>query len=496
MKKIWNSLYWRMSAILLLLLVFLGLAYVVITAYSANLYFQETNQRLSKEIAPHIVTEVSPFLQDGNVSEDNVHEIMVRMMTINPSLEIYILSSEGKILDYVAPYKKIKLNFVSTKPIKEYLENEGNIFISGDDPRNPGKTKVFSAAEVNQDGKTLGYVYVILASEEYESVANMLYNNYMLKVGSQAFLFTLVATFILGLIFLWFITRNLNNIIQTVKRFKQGDLQARIPVKSKDELAQLSITFNDMAATILKQIEDLKTMGNLRRELVANVSHDLRTPISVIHGYIETLIIKEGNITEENRKKYLDIVLESTDKLKNLVTELFELSKLEARQIKPNIEPFFIAEMVQDIVQKYQLLAEEKKIKIKSEILADNSLVYADIALIERVLQNLIDNALKFTPEEGEIVIAVHQTETNLEVRVKDTGPGIPENQIPFIFDRYHKVSDEVVTPNKNGTGLGLAIVKKILEIHNTTIHLSSKLNEGTSFSFSLPKSPVPVETV
>ena len=241
-----------------------------------------------------------------------------------------------------------------------------------------------------------------------------------------------------------------------------------------------------MADTIVGNIENLKSMENLRRELVGNVSHDLRTPLAVIHGYIETLMIKKDNLTIPERDKYLKIILESTEKLKKMVAELFELSKLESKQVQPKKEPFFINELLQDVVQKYLVLARKKGVLIQSVISNNIDLVNADIALIERVLQNLIDNALKFTPEGGTITIKTNELDDAVEIQVADTGVGIPEEQIPFVFDRYH-IGDKRIGLDKNNTGLGLAIVKKILEIHDATIRLSSKLNQGTSFSFQLP---------
>jgi signal transduction histidine kinase len=197
-------------------------------------------------------------------------------------------------------------------------------------------------------------------------------------------------------------------------------------------------------------------------------------------------MIKKERLSEEEREKYLNIILASTEKLKNLVNELFELSKLEARQVSPKKEPFFIRELIHDICQKFQILAREKHVSLVSEGNDQDILVFADVGLIERVLQNLIDNALKFTPQDGQITIAVNAMEDNVEIKVSDTGPGIPKDQIPFIFDRYH-IGDKRISLDQNNTGLGLAIVKKILEIHNSRIELQTRIQQGTSFAFKLP---------
>lgn len=480
------GLFSKISLTILGLLVVVGLAYVLITVNLAEKYFQEKNQKLNASIAGHIINVVKPFI-NGELSENATDEIMHHMMAINPAIEVYILNPGGKILNYVAPYKKVKMDSVNLVPVKEFIATEGGAYIVGDDPRNPGIHKVFSAAPIVENDQVLGYVYVVLASEEYDSVTANLWNSYILRLGGRSLLITLFASLIIGITAAWLITKNLNRIIATVNRFQRGEMSARIRVKSKGGINDLALAFNEMADTIVGNIENLKSMENLRRELVGNVSHDLRTPLAVIHGYIETLMIKKDRLSKQDRDKYLTIILESTDKLRKLVNELFELSKLEAKQVTPRKEPFFIQELINDVSQKFQMLAQEKDILISTSSQPSNTLVLADVSLIERVLQNLIDNALKFTPAGGTIEIEVDNADEFVEIKVSDTGPGIPEDQIPFIFDRYH-IGDKRISLDSNNTGLGLAIVKKILEIHNASIKLNSKLNYGTTFTFQLPQ--------
>ncbi len=483
------SFFWKISLAVAGLLILVGAVYVFVTAQYAERFFQERNQRLNTSIAEHIISEVKPFI-DGEVTEQATNDIMHHMMAINPSIEVYLLDPSGKILTYVAPYKKVKLESVNLSPIKEFITTQGNKYIIGDDPRNPGVQKVFSAAPIiGVEEQLEGYVYVVLASEEYESVSEYLMSSYVVKLGGRSMLVALVGALLLGIFVIWLITKNLNRIIEAVNSFRKGEMSARIPVKDKGGVNDLAIAFNEMADTIVGNIEDLKSMENLRRELVGNVSHDLRTPLAVIHGYIETLLIKSDNLTQKERDKYLKIILESTEKLKKLVHELFELSKLEAKQVVPKKEPFYIQDLINDLVHKYQVLAKEKDITIQasSEAQQTNTMVFADVSLIERVFQNLIDNALKFTPKHGLITLQIDHADDNVEIRVSDNGPGIPKDQIPFIFDRYH-IGDKRISLDKNNTGLGLAIVKKILEIHDASIELTSKINHGTTFKFDLPQ--------
>ncbi len=477
-----NRLYLRISGILLLVLLTIGAAYFLITAYASQRYFQETTQRLNAQVAEQMLLEVNPFV-NGEVNKEALGKIMHSMMAVNPGIEVYLLDPKGEILSYVVLHKKVKLSQVNLSEVKEFIATKGAKFVQGDDPRNPGNKVVFSATEVVEDGILLGYVYMVLASEQYENIASVLLNSFILKTGGQLFLVTMVAAFSLGLLAIWLITSNLRKIIQTVKKFEQGDLTVRIPVKSQDELAGLSMTFNRMADTLLKNIEQLKEVDHLRKELIANISHDLRTPLSVIHGYVETLSIKMDDLLPEQKEKYLSIILKSTDRLKKLVADLFQLSQLEARQVSPQLENFAIAELINDLMAKYQLIASEKNISLKTEIESANVLVNADLALMERVMNNLIDNALRHTPEKGAVDIVLETSGSNVKVSVSNTGEGIPADEIEHIFDRYFTTSKT----SSEGTGLGLAIVKNILEIHNTVIRVNSKIKEKTTFFFHLP---------
>lgn len=483
-KNKFNNLFWRISSVFFVLLAFIGLSYIFITVHYSNRYFQEVNQHLNKNIAADIAAHSTPFTA-GKVNEHAMEEMFNHVMSINPSLEVYLLDNNGNILSFYAPEKKIVNHKINLEPIQTFISTQGNEYITGNDPRNPKIEKVFSAAPVISNNVQTGFIYVVLASEEYDAVSKKLTNNYLLQVGSRTMLITLLATLLVGLFIIRIITNNFSRIIEVMQKFRQGDLTARVKVKSTGDVQQVSFIFNEMADILTSNIEKLKQVEILRRELIANVSHDLRTPIAIIQGYIETLQMKSETITPEERKRYLNIISESTGKLEKLVSELFELSKLEANQVEPKKEPFFISELVNDISGKYQLIANAKNISIHTVLSKELPLVYADVALIERVMQNLIDNAMKFTPDGGKIIIKTCKSEHDVEVTVADTGVGIPENEREQIFGRYYKANN--FTDLKNSTGLGLAIAKKILDLHHSSLALQTKENIGSSFIFRLP---------
>lgn len=482
----------KIMAIFLLLMMLVGVCYVFITFHFTNKYFEETSQRLNAEVANHLINEkfqnASPFLEDGSVNKPLFGDIMHDMMAVNRGIEVYLLNEQGGILYSVVldhSDEDKPATTIAMEPVKAFVSSEGEGFFVGDDPRNPGLQKIFSAAPFDIDGHK-GYIYIILASKQFEEVNSSLVGSYYLRLGLGASIASLVIAGLLGLLAIWYLTKNLRQIIDTVKRFKEGDLTSRVENPETKDLSILSETYNEMADTIVANIEELQSVESLRRELIANVSHDLRTPLAIMQGYLETLQMKKDSVTEAERDKYLDILQKSIDKLSMLINQLFEYSKLEAKQIEPQKEPFPISDLAHDVYEKYQQMAASKSIQISLDIQKDLPLVFADISLVERVIQNLMDNALKFTPEGGEVVIKMESDKKDVHISIKDTGPGIPEDEQSYIFERFKRSSPGQVT--NPGAGLGLAIAKKIVEIHESTISVVSQANEGTTFRFNLPQ--------
>ncbi len=483
-QKNYNSLFWKISLVFFLLLATVGIAYVYTSHTSSKEYLEEVNQRLNHDTAKNIIENSTPFY-NGKVIKPALEEMFHHVMAINPNLEVYLVNPKGNIIAWYPPEKKIHKNKIDLLPIKSFISDKSNKLIRGDDPLNPSSKKVFSAHPLTMNNMLYAYIYVVLNGEKNQTTSDNLFTSYLWQISYRTMAITLFFTFIIGLFIIRIITKNHSIILKVMQRFREGDLTARIAIDKISSEKQLGEMFNEMADILTKNIEKLKEVENLRRELIANVSHDLRTPIAIIRGYLETLQIKENSITPEDRKRYIDMVQESTIKLEKLINELFELSKLEANQIKPNKEPFIISELVNDIGTKYHIIAQNKKIKIETFLSTELAPVLADISLIERVIQNLLDNAIKFTPENGKITLTTEKCVNNtVKITISDTGIGIPEKDQERIFARYYRANN--YTDLKNSTGLGLAIAKKILDLHDSTLDLKSTENIGSSFIFKL----------
>ncbi|MFD2587829.1 ATP-binding protein [Croceitalea marina] len=485
-----NRLVKKLTLSFLAILLLAGLGYTIATIYLSNQYFYETTQRLHANLAQDLIDEkfvdASPIDSAGAINKALFGDIMHDMMAVNRAIEVYLLDMDGHVqysvvLDHNAPETNQKR--ISLEPIKAFINSKGQNYILGDDPKNLDNKKVFSAAKFKK-GEKEGYIYIVLAGEEYLTTRASLFNSYVLKLGLGSLVVTLFFAAILGVLSVWYLTKNLRELVFAAKRFQQGDLEYRIKDAEKSDLAGVTTTYNEMAETILGDIDKIKSVEKLRRELIANISHDLRTPLSIIQGYIETLQMKDEDLSKKERLDYLKTINASGERLSKLIAQLFEYSKLEANQIEPQKEPFLISELANDIHRNYALLAEQKNINLKLEMGKGIPLVFADISLVERAIQNLMDNALKFTPKNGEVIVQITPKNNDVEITIKDSGPGIKQENQALIFERYRQTK---TGQRKEGAGLGLAIVKKIVELHNASINVLSKPNEGTSFSFSLP---------
>ena len=269
--------------------------------------------------------------------------------------------------------------------------------------------------------------------------------------------------------------RPLRQMSDAAQRMAKGDFSRRIPVVSDDEIGELSISFNNMTNS-LAQLE------GMRRSFVANVSHELRTPMTTIGGFIDAIL--DGTIDGETEKHYLLVVSDEIKRLSRLVESMLCLAKLESGEQKINREVFDIVKVARNIVVSQEQRISEKNIDVRG-LENDGITVNADYDLIYQVIFNLIDNAIKFTNENGVIEFIVTQEGGRVSFAVRNTGSYIEKADLKYVFDRFYK-TDKSRSANKNGTGLGLYISKTIIDIHGGKISADSRAGEYTQFCFSL----------
>lgn len=478
-----------------LLLLLSAAMFFIMRHYSAQSAL-EAAQRMNLGLARYVVEHQPAGLIDaaGRPNGQQMKALAQQVMMINPAVEVYMLDRHGKVLAHaldLAGGADPVGRSVDLAPVR-LLAGGGSdtlrLPVFGDDPRREGQHTVVSAAPIGAAGRELGYLYVVLDGQGQRVVAASLANSASLREVTAGLLLATAMAIGVVVLALRKLTRPLRELASEVETFR-NDGQAGAIAPSGDEIDLLRGAVHAQQQRIAEQFRRLDESDRQRRELVSSISHDLRTPLSSIRGYVETVLLRGDGLDVEARSQYLRTALRHTELLGQRIRDLFELSKLDAGRVEPQAEVFCLAELLQDVVQNYRLAAQQRGVSLQ---LADGSHakapVRADIALIERVLQNLVDNALRYTPAGGQVTLAVRAAGPQFEISVADTGRGIAEEHLPHIFERYWRAGDVDETQPGTSAGLGLAIVKRILDLHGSVVRVQSELSRGTRFMFSLPQ--------
>jgi len=484
-----KTLYARLSFWLVLLLVTIGLVYGFISNFATRQHLQQLDQQLNQNLAQTLLADRN-LVREGALNEAALKKTFQLYMAINPSIEIYLLDLEGKILSYSADPKKIKRKAVSLGPIKTFLAMEKPYPLLGDDPRDHMRQKAFSVTPVPSSEKPEGYLYVVLRGEQYAEAERMIRDSFFLRISVWAVMASLGVGLLGGLIVFRLLTRRLHRLSRRMEDFENSGFTAPIAFTGQtsdraDEIDQLGATFDHMATRIREQIEALTEQDALRRKLVAQVSHDLRTPLASIMGYLETLEIKDAALSVNERAELVAVALRQGRRLSRLVAELFELAGLDARERAAALEPCSVADLVFDVAQKYRVEAQKRSVDLKISVPQDLPFALADAGMLERVFDNLIDNALEHAPGGGWIKIALIRKEKRLEVKISDNGSGIAPSDLPHVFEPFFQGAHG--SSNPNHAGLGLAIAQRIVELQNGNISVTSTGRGETAFTLTLP---------
>jgi len=488
MKRWFRSFSARLVLALTVLLGVLGAFFIALVLMATRVHLQTIDQSLNLNLAQTIVADRWLPLQAGLASGD-YSPVFDRLMAINPSAEIYLLDPGGKILAFSAPPDRVRLDFVAMAPIQEILGFEPELPIYGDDPRDPATQRVFSATPIRIDDRLLGYVYVVLGGEAYRSVVDMFEDSYALRLSVWLSLGALVFAVVIGAFMFRVLCRRISALSQQMARFEASDFRVAQtqklpePPTDGDEIDQLARTFKRMSTRIADQFAALEHLDVSRRELVMHISHDLRTPLASLQGYLDTLEMKWNELSGDARRDYLNAALGFSRRLRGMIGDLFDLAILEVYTSPLRPETLDIDELVQDICQKYSPMAQQKMIDLRREFSQSRTLLFADIGLIERAVSNLLDNALRYTPDGGTVRVVVEKVGASVEITISDSGIGISSENLERVFERFYRVQ----TTPADGSGLGLAIVKRIVELHGGSISVSSVEGKGSSFTVRLP---------
>ena len=487
-----HSLYIKLVLVLFLLFLGIGAVFLFVAMYTAPMYQQEVSQQLNRDLARYIVEE-HVLIEDGQVRQDNLAGLFQNVMIINPSLELYLLDADGQVIGHSMAPDKVKQKQVSLGPIKRFLEQRDAGLIMGDDPGHASRQNSFSVAPIDVENQRQGYIYAILGSEKINRISDVLQRSLIMRWSAASIAVALGFAFVAGLLLFFFLMRKLRVLSSAMQTFKDNHLQANELAAEPDdaaldEIERMTVTFQKMARRIEEQMQHLQEVESTRREMVANISHDLRTPLASLSGFLETLQLKPTELSEQNKQEYLRIAYENAQRLTRLVEELFELAKLDANELQPRVESFSLAELAFDVSHKFYLRAREQNIEFNVVVDEQVPDVSADVGMIERVLDNLIDNSFKHTPDRGHIRLQVAPRDCSVEIAVSDTGYGIAAEEIPYVLKRFYKKTGNGGKDDTDaGLGLGLAIASRIVEMHGGHLSVDSVLHQGTTFRFSLP---------
>jgi signal transduction histidine kinase len=399
----------------------------------------------------------------------NVFKERIEWYNEKSESEVFLVSNP-KELSVCLPYA-IDYETLIGKEEREQLLNGEPVFKSGFEER--FDRKILSVAIPLLDNSRLEgiiYLYVPLAKISELTVDF----SFLWLIGGVIFI--IIAAF-LGFKMLHMLTRPLAAMREAAERVSLGDYSARVVIQSKDEIGQLAKAFNHMSESIQKEDEK-------KREFLADVSHELRTPISYIKGYSEAL--ETGMIKKPaEQHKYLKLINREAGRMVKIVADLLDLSRLDADEYKLVKSPFSLAQLIEDFIIKYGPALGEKKIALSLELDPD-IIINGDEGRMEQIFQNLIDNSIRYTDCEGEICIRLSKHSYGCLVEIKDTGIGIPEEDIKNLTNRFYRVN-KGRSRSDGGTGLGLAIADKIVQLHEGKMEIVSKLGEGTTVKLYFP---------
>ncbi len=483
-----GSLFARLVVILTALALGTAALLLVLTERSERLNADLVQQALHRELAAHMVDD-NPMLRQGDIVRSSLENAFHALMLLGPAFEIYATDASGTVRAYSGEPGDVKAMEVALAPIHEFLSG-AQLPLYGTDPRSPGQRKVFSVAPIrNADGALRGYLYVIIGGSQQAALetryAAALRTNQALLFTLGALLLALVAS---GLMF-GLLTRPLAALNRAMSAFRQGGLERdaigrSLPGWKSREVAELQQGFFTLAETVADQLEQIRSAEEGRRQLIAQIAHDLKTPLASLQGYLETWLLQHPGSGD---RQHIEVALRNGRQLHRLVDQLLELARLEARQESLSLEPVAVAELAHDVTTRFALEAEQRGVRLVVDAPAQGALVHADIAKLERVFANLVENALRHTDRGGEVRLSVAESEDGVSVEVRDTGVGISSEHLPHIFEPRYRGSTAHSDAGAH-LGLGLAIVQRLLELHGSRIDVASRLGHGTVFRFDLTR--------
>lgn len=494
--RLFSRLHGRVAALTVAIAIVLLCITVIGIDMALQLYHQEANQRLNRDLAQWLVSHYR-FERNGALDTNGVSYAFDDAMRINPGIEVYLLDEQGAIRAFNAPPGRVKVQRVDLAPIKRMLAGDQRLPILGTNPRNPGSQQIFSVAPIsNAAAGTIGYAYIVVGSELYQSSLARIRSSHIMHLTVLGAGGVMLAGALMGFAGFWFLTRRIVQLGSALEDFmaKGFDvppvaLAPHANLDSGDEIDRLRARTAELARVVHEHVLKLRIADAQLRETVAGLTHDLRTPLTALGGYLDTVLLGRATLLPAQSHHYVELAAAQHRRLSSLVRAQFELSLLDTATTPFEPQAASLSDLVTDIAQKFEGLAQNAGVVLAVEMPQMNVSAYVDVGLIERVLENLLSNALAHTPRGGRVVVALAERAGRVRVTVTDSGTGIDATDLPHIFERGFR-SKRAAQTRGEGAGLGLAIAQRIVAMHGASINVQSEPGKGARFSFDLPTQP------
>ncbi len=449
---------------------------------------QETLQRLSQGLARHIVAQWPALSQPLDASSrPRLDEVLDMLMIVNPAIEVYLLDANGRIRLYLGDASKLRQDRVDLAPVREFLGG-GTLPIRGTDPKSLDKTGVFSVAPLNRAASSVeGYLYVVLQGQASSQIAGRVSLSHFWLGALSMLGATLATTLALGLLTFTQLTRPLRELARAMRGYRAGaGREHAVSEASGDEVEAMADAFADLTARIEGHMEQAQRSQSAHREVVVNLAHDLRTPLTALHGHLEAL--QRELPASPTASRHLQVALAQSDKVRRLSQQLFELASLQASQHVPQVERFRLDELVSDAVQKFDFMPGGPSVSVLGTS-PGPIVIEGDLQLIERAIANLIDNARRHAP--GRVQVGMQVVDGPfVSIRVEDQGPGLPA-ELRQRLDADQDLRDPPLRRAGGGFGgLGLAIVQRIAQLHGGLLRARDVEGGGNAVCLLLPLAP------
>lgn len=441
-------------------------------------------EQFKLQLAEELKNEIN-LIEQGliNVNEDKLNEHLLNLKDLAQQLKFNVIFSDGNGNDLFSFYSDTS---ISKKDYQVLLiRKTGRFTIESRNYENDQRISLLVTKSVNivLKNKLNARIEYITIESDLSSI-----ESFSANIRFKIILAALIL-FILGLLIIRYftdrVTKPISSVIESLKEYSRTGIPRLVEFKGSQEFQFLVESINNLMKKIEFDMNELKKLERYRSEFLGNVSHELRTPIFAIQTYLETLI--DGGINDPKiNLNYLNKAHENLERLNQLLKDLIDISQIEARQLRLSFRYIDINDVIEKVIEDIKLIAQHKNIQI--QFIKDDSLkelVWADKERLHQILYNLIDNALRHNPPDTLVKVYYKKVNSSVRIFIEDNGIGIPDDDLPRIFERFYRVNKER-SRESGGTGLGLSIVKHLVEAHGSKIYVKSKVGEGTTFYFDL----------